>query len=448
MFTMRPAGSLQVTGLLEFIDTLPPTTRMVEVGCYAGEATALFLSRVAHIVCVDPWTNYLEFNNASQPIVMEGMEEVEQAFDAIAASAPSRVLKVKQPSIEAAAQFPDGTFDLVYLDGNHGYLDVLEDIKAWAPKVKDGGLLAGHDYDALERPGVPRAIQESLGDPDAIFSDSTWVKRIGVGLPADGPAPSREFRRGDTKILIGIPCHMNSGFQPFEAALDHLIGGRSDVKVFRAMGSVVPGARNRIVREALRLGTEYIWFLDADQPFFPGDPSQPNRLSDLDALLAHGLDAVIPLSSRSGSPFLPLLYSQIQDDGTYAAQRYLDVDDRGLIRIAAAGMAGLLIRTELLLKMGLDGWFEFKHPVDNADDYNEDLSFYKRLQNMGVQLWCDLDVRFGHAITLVAYIVRKDGQWMTVLADKDPVVGFPQPVHPLGLEAMRRQNQTPVLAMK
>jgi SAM-dependent methyltransferase len=446
MYIMRPPGSAQVTGLTDFIATLSPETRMVEIGCYRGEATAFFLTRVAHVVCVDPWKDYLEFNNASEPITMTGMDAIEQEFDAVAATTPHRVLKVKLPSLEAAAQFPDGTFDLVYIDGNHGYLDVLEDIAAWLPKVKEGGLLAGHDYDVLARPGVPRAVQESLGMPDAVFQDSTWVKRIGVGAArADGPKPSAEYRRGDIKVLIGIPCHMNSGFQPFEVALDHLIVGRTDVKVFRAMGSVVPGARNRIVREALRLGTEYIWFLDADQPFFPGDPGQPDRLNDLDALMAHGVDAVIPLSSRSGSPYLPLLYSQIQDDGTYAAQRYLDVDDHGLIRIAAAGMAGLLIRTEILLKMGLDGWFEFKHPVDNADDYNEDLSFYKRLQNMGIQLYCDLNVRFGHAITLVSYIVRQQGQWMTVLADKEPVVAFPQPVHPLGLAAQRRQNQTPVL---
>ncbi len=445
MHMMRPDGSPQVTGLLDFIATLPPETRMVEIGCYRGEATALFLTRVAHIVCVDPWKDYLEFNNASSPITMQGMDAVEATFDAFAATQPHRILKVKLPSLEAAAQFPDGTFDLVYIDGNHAYADVVEDIAAWRPKVKVGGLLAGHDYDVLARPGVPRAVCETLGEPDAVFGDGSWVKRMGGTIPAEGPAPSHEFRVGETKVLIGIPCHINSGFQPFEVALEHLIAGRTDVRVFRAFGSVIPGARNRIVREALRTGAEYIWFLDADQPMFPGDPLQPGRANDLDALLAHKRDAVIPLSSRSGSPFLPLLFSQIQDDGTYAAQRYLDVDDHGLIPVAAAGMAGLLIRTEILLKMGLDGWFEFKHPVDNADDYNEDLSFYKRLQNMGVQLYCDLNVRFGHAITLVAYIVRQQGQWMTVLADKEPVVAFPQPVHPLGLAAMRRQNQTPLI---
>ncbi len=446
MYTMRPDGP-QRAGLLEFIDTLPADTRMVEIGCYAGESTALFITRVAHVTCIDPWKDYLEYNNADEPIVMRHMEDVERMFDALVAAAPDRITKIKAPSIEAASQFADGSLDLVYIDGNHGYLDVLEDIAAWLPKVKPGGLLAGHDYDQIRRPGVPRAVSEAMGgDPDAVFRDTTWVKRVGAGVPATGPVPDSGFRLSDTKVLIGIPCFMNGGFQPFEAALDELTRGRSDVRVFRAIGGVIPGARNRIVREALRVGAEYIWFLDGDQPFFPGGPAMPDRQNDLDALLAHKLDAVIPLSPRSGSPFLPLLFSQIQEDSTYASQRYLDIDDHGVIPVAAAGMAGLLIRTEVLLKMGLDGWFEFKHPVDNADNYNEDLGFYKKLQDLGIQLYCDTNVRFGHAVTLVAYIVRQQGQWVTVLADKEPVVAFPQPVHPLGLEAMRRQNKTPVLA--
>ncbi len=448
MHTMRPAGSIQELGLREFADTLPPDTQMVEIGCYAGEGTALFLTRVAQITCVDPWQDYLEFNNADTPIAMQGMTEVEAAFDAMAATAPGRVRKMKMTSVEAAALVADGSLDVVYIDGNHGYLDIQEDIATWLPKLKDGGLIAGHDYEPLERPGVPRAVTERLGKPDALFVDTTWVKRVGRGAPASGPKDDDVFIPGkEIKVLIGIPCHLNGGFQPFEQAVNDLVRSRKDVKVFRAVGGVIPGARNRIVREALRVKAEYIWFLDGDQPFFVSAPAVPDRPCDLDALLAHNVDAVIPLSPRSGSPFLPLIYSQIQDDGTYAAQRYLDVDDHGLIRIAAAGMAGLLIRTECFKKMGLDGWFDFRHPVDNADNYNEDLGFYKRLQNMGVQLYCDTNVRFGHAVTLIAYIVSQQGQWVTVLADKEPIIAFAQPTHPLGIEAMRRQNKTPALVM-
>jgi len=45
-----------------------------------------------------------------------------------------------------AADFPDGHFDLVYLDAHHDYRAVQDDLRAWAPKVRPGGIIAGHDF--------------------------------------------------------------------------------------------------------------------------------------------------------------------------------------------------------------------------------------------------------------------------------------------------------------
>jgi hypothetical protein len=42
--------------------------------------------------------------------------------------------------------FEDNSLDFVYIDANHTYEGVKEDIKYWYPKVKPGGLLLGHDY--------------------------------------------------------------------------------------------------------------------------------------------------------------------------------------------------------------------------------------------------------------------------------------------------------------
>lgn len=50
-------------------------------------------------------------------------------------------------SVRAAALFPDGIFDLVFIDGSHCYAAVAADIDAWRPKVRSGGVLAGHDLD-------------------------------------------------------------------------------------------------------------------------------------------------------------------------------------------------------------------------------------------------------------------------------------------------------------
>ena len=222
------------------------------------------------------------------------------------------------------------------------------------------------------------------------------------------------------QVLVGIPCGVRGGFRPFDAVLAQFLKVTPNATVAFAMTGVLPGARNRIVREAIAGGYDYIWWLDDDQPFAPPDFQQ---------LLAHNVDAVVPLSCRRGAPFLPLLYDEIAED--HARQHFLTDHEHGLIPVAAAGFAGLLIRTSCFTKMGVDGWFEFVHPPNNYDDYAEDFPFYRRLAEIGVQLYCDLDTRFGHAVTAVAYIVKQGGKWVTVLADHEPFVAFPQVAHPL-----------------
>lgn len=231
------------------------------------------------------------------------------------------------------------------------------------------------------------------------------------------------------KIVVGIPCQLHGAYRPFDVCVASLQKYHPEIEVIHGMTGVVPGARNRIVRAAIERKADYIWWLDDDQPFNPGGPGTPEPLGDLERLLAHGKDAVIPLSLRRGAPFMPLIYDDVSDNWN-ARQHYLQAHESGLIPVAGAGMAGLLIKMSALLKMGDDGWFEFMHPPENFDDYAEDFPFYKRLAASGTQLYCDLDTRFGHAVTCVAYPVKQDGQWTTVLADVGPFVAFPQPVDP------------------
>ena len=49
-------------------------------------------------------------------------------------------------SLEAAPDIPDGSLDFVYIDANHRYFEVSQDIRAWLPKVRPGGVVCGHDY--------------------------------------------------------------------------------------------------------------------------------------------------------------------------------------------------------------------------------------------------------------------------------------------------------------
>lgn len=59
------------------------------------------------------------------------------------------------PSNEAVNKFENHSLDLVYIDANHGYSEVVEDIAIWMPKVKKGGILSGHDYIDTQSKVIP-----------------------------------------------------------------------------------------------------------------------------------------------------------------------------------------------------------------------------------------------------------------------------------------------------
>ena len=75
---------------------------------------------------------------------------------------------------EAAGLFKDESLDAVFIDADHSYEAVKLDIQNWLPKVRKGGILAGHDYNSAW-PGVIRAVNEIL--PEAEKIDYCWVKK-------------------------------------------------------------------------------------------------------------------------------------------------------------------------------------------------------------------------------------------------------------------------------
>lgn len=58
----------------------------------------------------------------------------------------------------------DNELDFVYIDANHSYKGVKSDIKCYYPKVKKGGLVAGHDYFVYQKVGVIKAVDEAFNN--------------------------------------------------------------------------------------------------------------------------------------------------------------------------------------------------------------------------------------------------------------------------------------------
>jgi len=101
-----------------------------EIGVEYGSFSKLMLTQYSgRIISVDMWANEAIYKHAVKNI-----------------GSHPRCSMVKKASVEAARDIPDGALDFVYIDADHDYRSCREDIEAWFPKVRHGGIVAGHDY--------------------------------------------------------------------------------------------------------------------------------------------------------------------------------------------------------------------------------------------------------------------------------------------------------------
>jgi len=118
-------------------------TRGAEIGVWQGEYAEILCAGCPglHLIAVDPWAAYDDYNDYKMKRSMR------DAFDAtLVRLGPYPHTILPQRSVDAAKHIDDESLDFVYIDGNHRFDYVVADLAAWTPKVKRGGIVAGHDY--------------------------------------------------------------------------------------------------------------------------------------------------------------------------------------------------------------------------------------------------------------------------------------------------------------
>lgn len=129
------------------------------VGAEIGVADGRFSEHICQVIpnlklyCVDPWDTYSGNTRGGGKDQQHGNFELAKErlkdFD---------VTYLRNKSTEAVFHVEDESLDFVYIDGNHDFDYVMEDLIGWSRKVKPGGLIAGHDYYHFTNSGVIEAV--------------------------------------------------------------------------------------------------------------------------------------------------------------------------------------------------------------------------------------------------------------------------------------------------
>jgi hypothetical protein len=142
--------------------------KVCEVGSWAGRSAIIMARNGATVTCVDTWEGSKNDDGCKQYDGSRGTPF--QVFLRNIQGLPIRAHVDRSP--DAASEFKDGEFDIVYIDAEHDYDSVKADIKAWKPKAKY--LLAGHDYHVFL--DVRKAVTELLGAPEV--DGNVWMHRV------------------------------------------------------------------------------------------------------------------------------------------------------------------------------------------------------------------------------------------------------------------------------
>ena len=122
----------------------------VEVGVQNGEFAKLILSQwknCKRYILVDPWDDNPQINNHLY-VDSANVDDQQQVFENAIKNIPefsiNKTVILRRSSLEAAMTLAENSVDIVYIDAKHDYHSVLDDMNAWYPKIKAGGLMAGN----------------------------------------------------------------------------------------------------------------------------------------------------------------------------------------------------------------------------------------------------------------------------------------------------------------
>ena len=114
------------------VNRIKDSAIFVEIGIFHGKSTVWMAEAIKDS---NKNIDFYAIDNNISIYLNENLEPVK-----------NYVTILESDSVKASENFKDKSLDFVFIDGDHSYDGVINDLKAWDKKIKDGGTIAGHDY--------------------------------------------------------------------------------------------------------------------------------------------------------------------------------------------------------------------------------------------------------------------------------------------------------------
>lgn len=154
--------------------------RYVEVGVYTGASVVFLCEELKKrktdfsLYAVDLWECANDSGYTDLAVTKDTWKAFEKRMRESGTTKYINVMKVD--SKLAAMLFQPRSVDFVFIDADHSYAACKADIEAWLPRIRPGGMIAGHDI--LEKTcGVEQAVTELFTDRFRIFNNC-WMADV------------------------------------------------------------------------------------------------------------------------------------------------------------------------------------------------------------------------------------------------------------------------------
>jgi len=167
-------GSFNFEDIYSYIVNTLDYGHIVEIGAWFGKSTA-FLAKLVKNSGKDIRLDVVDTWKGSDEVCQNKTLKECNVFEEFKKNMHDRkvwdtINAMRMTSLEACEIYEDNSLDFVFIDANHSFESVSEDISNWIDKVKPGGMIAGHDYiDGF--PGVKEAVKSIFADS---FNVTGW----------------------------------------------------------------------------------------------------------------------------------------------------------------------------------------------------------------------------------------------------------------------------------